>query len=949
MATLLVFAVHAQESAVELARPAIAVLEESCFPCHRGEKRKSGLDLSSRALLLEGGDRGSAIDEASPSASLLLAMISYKDEHHQMPPAGKLPHEAIAALTAWITAGAPWPDSISFGSEIKRAQEEKPDGATHWAYQPMANPLPPVVSDAAWNANPIDAFVRAQMDRAGLDPAPSADSRALIRRVTYDLTGLPPSPAEVEAFAADPSEAAYEVLVDKLLASPHYGEKWARHWLDVVRYADSNGYERDANKLFMWRYRDYVIEAFNSDKPYDQFIIEQLAGDELDSVTPATLIATGFQRLHVWDDEPADPEQAPYDNLDDVVSTTAQTFLGMTVGCARCHDHKIDPIPQIDYYRFMAFFENLKPIQREQIATPVMTADEQAAYDARAQAKEDKLDLLREALFAQETAICEALAKDHPELRGRVSSLRELTYRFYRDTWDALPDFTAIKPETEGVLNHNFVTLSPASRPDAIGLVFEGKLHVAATGSHVFHVTGKDGVRLSIDGHTVIETDGVGVHESNGTVYLQEGISTFRLEYFNKSGKPVLDVRWSGPGLDWRPLSMETGNGGSDEFAELLTKYELAAHAELRDRYNGIKREYELVKAEDLGGTFATTAMEKGREVPKTHVHLRGSAHSLGDEVQPGFPTILNPPAPELRPAPEGVQSTGRRRALAAWIASPENALTARVMVNRVWQGHFGKGIVGTPNDFGLQGDQPTHPELLDWLARQFIADEWSVKRLHKRILMSLTYRQSARGSAEALAADPQNALLARFPMRRLTAEEIRDSMLAAAGDIRLEVGGPGFYPDLPEAVLATASNAAAVWGQSPKEEQTRRSIYIQVKRSLLEPLLQDFDLADTDNSCPVRFATTQPLQALNMMNSQYVNERAHALAERLRAASSDRAEQVRQGWALVTQRPATEKEVEQSLLLMHELQEKYAITDEQALDRFSLVALNLNEFMYLD
>ena len=599
---------------------------------------------------------------------------------------------------------------------------------SHWSFQPVRQTVPPAWAAQRQGEVPghvIDTFIAERLRQKGL-PVPKAATRTtLIRRVTYDLTGLPPTPEAVEAFVHDPSAQAWENLVDRLLESPHYGEKWGRHWLDLVRFAETNSYETDEAKPNAWRYRDYVIRAFNSDKPYDRFIREQLAGDELPDSGADGLIATGFYRLGIWDNDPADKELALYDQLDDLVATTGQVFLGLTVDCARCHDHKIDPISQRDYYSLLAFFRNIHP---------------------------------------------------------------------YRN----------------------------------------------------------------------------------------------------------------GGGTDEVPLP-------GDKQAKALA------------------------------------VTEPGPVAPVTHLLRRGNPGSLGEEVQPGFPGVLGASVPTVIPPASG-RSSGRRRALADWIASPDNPLTARVIVNRVFQHHFGRGLVRTPSDFGVQGSLPTHPELLDWLAGHFIQEGWSLKRLHRLILTSQSYQASATPTAEALKADPANDLFSRFDMRRLTAEEIRDSVLWVGGSGNPRMYGPGMYVALPKEVLASQSVPGKGCGRSPKVEQARRSIYIHVKRSLLSPVLLSFDLAETDRSTPVRFATTQPTQALGMLNGSFFNEQARVLADRIRAevGSQPRA-QVRRALHRVTTRPPSDLEISRGVALLELLTSEEGLGATAALDAFCLLAFNLNEFLYLE
>jgi len=732
------------------------VLAENCFRCHGDKKHKGNLRLDSRAGMFTGGDQGPVVVPGHPEKSLLIKAIRQDDPEFKMPPSRKLPARQIADLTHWVKMGAPWPGSDKDAPVVARPKEYhiSDKDRAHWAFQPIRRPAAPAVRNDGWVTNPIDAFILARLEAKGLQPNPRASKHELIRRVYYDLTGLPPTPQEVESFLADASPKAYESLVDRLLTSPRYGEKWARHWLDLVRYAETNSYERDNPKPHVWRYRDYIIRAFNQDMPYEQFIREQLAGDELPGHDNNALIATGFYRLGIWDDEPADPLLARYDELDDIITTTAQTFLGLTVDCARCHDHKIDPIPQKDYYQLLAFFQNI----------------------------------------------------NHFRNGGPT---------------DEVPLFN-----------------SPQERAK---------------------------------------------YESA----LREG---------TRQGK--------GPG----------------------------------------RKKIEPVPA------MALCVTEQGRRSPDTFVMLRGNPHVQGPKVEPGFPLIFNAPAPVIPAPPLDSKTSGRRLALAKWIASPENLLTARVMVNRIWQHHLGRGIVRSPNNFGLQGDRPTHPELLDWLASEFIARGWSIKAMHRLILTSSAYRMSSRGEPKALAADPENDLFWRFNMRRLSGEEIRDSILAVTGCLNLKMGGPGAYPEIPKEVLAGQSVPGRGWEKSSPEEQNRRSIYIHVKRSLLYPILESFDLAETDRSTPVRFSTTQPTQALAMLNGEFLNRQARIFAERLRReAGAEPAHQVRLAMYLATGHPPDEAAIRRGVALIHSLQADDGARPDAALRYFCLMVLNLNEFFYLD
>jgi hypothetical protein len=631
----------------------------------------------------------------------------------------------------------------------------------------------------------------------------------LLRRVYYGLTGLPPSPAEVAAFLADPSPGAFEKVVDRLLASPHYGEHWARHWLDLVRYAETNGYEFDAVKPSAWRYRDYVIASFNADKPYDRFVKEQLAGDEMEPATAEGLIATGYYRVGPWDSGAPDRLQATYDELDDIVSTTGQVFLGLTLGCARCHDHKADPIPQKDYYHLLAFFHNVQRYSPRTALRPIGSPEDQRQQ-----------------------------RQEIGEYRRRLAAIRRQV--------KAIED--ALAPHLQGGESDDFVF--EQYRPDI--------------------------VRKHVPQH----------------------------------------------------VSQETF-----------------------ERYQSLRGELAaLGRKPPTGLAQALCVSENSRTPAKTFVLLRGNPRSRGDAVEPAFPSVLADKPPPPAP-PRDARTSGLRRVLADWVASPGNPLVARVLVNRLWQHHFGRGIVRSPNDFGYRGSPPTHPELLDWLAGELVAGGWSLKAMHRLIVTSSAYRMSSRPDPAALARDPENDLFWRFDLRRLTAEEVRDSVLAVCGNLNAAtMHGPSVYPRIEREVLAGQSRPGSGWGRSSPQEQARRSVYVHVKRSLSVPQLAAFDAADVDSSCPVRCATTQPTQALGMLNGEFLNAQARLFARDLRReAGDDPAGQVRLALRRVMQREPSAREVRRGVALLARVREAHRLSAEEALRSFCLLALNLNEFIYLN
>ncbi len=804
------------ENVAEFEAEVAGILEANCLKCHSGAEPKGGLDLTRRAAIVTGGESGAAVDLANPAESLLLKAINY--DGYEMPPTGQMSPKQIESLTNWVKNGLAWPKDLKAlhfeaPREPPRVNEET---KKHWSFQPVKKPQAPEVA-VDWAKSDLDRFIQKQLLDHGLTPNAQAGPRELVRRASYDLTGLPPEPEVVEAFAADPSPQAWAALIDQLLASPHYGEQWGRHWLDLVRYAETNSYERDGAKPFVWRYRDYVIQSFNSDKPYDQFLTEQLAGDELPHKTPDSIVATGYYRLGRWDDEPADPELAYYDDLDDIVTTTGQTMLGLSINCARCHDHKIDPIPQTDYYSMIAFFRGVK------------------RYGQRSH-----------------ESVLEASVTEIPQQE-------------------------------------------------------ESSLHEAAVAQYERELANTDRDLANIEEKAKADFTGV----DNDEFAFEEN----------------------------RVRLIEKREGG------LLTDKEV-------NRYRGLThRRDKLRENRPTGMAQALCVKEDLAGMKATYLLMRGNPQSPGDEVHPSFPSVLSPPEPEILPLAEGAVSSGRRTALAKWMTSPANPLTSRVMVNRLWQYHFGRGIVRTSSDFGFQGSKPTHPELLDWLAAKFVEDGWSIKSMHRLIMNSATYQMSSVGREDALAEDATNDHFWRFDMRRLSAEEVRDSILWANGTLNADrMYGPAIYTKIPAEVKAGQSQPGSGWGDSSPEDAARRSVYIHVKRSLLDPILESFDMADTDQTCPVRFATTQPTQALGLLNSEFILREASVFADMLQEAYPDKLDtQIRTALQRVTQRPPTDAEVARGLQLISTLQSEQNMTAEQARKYFCLVALNLNEFIYLD
>ena len=658
------------------------LLADNCFECHGDKKRKGNLQLNSREAILTGGDSGEAITPGDPGKSLLIEAVKYTNADLQMPPKKKLGKQAVTDLEQWIRLGAPWP---SGGAKAAAAKQEHGFSITdedrnYWAFRPIKRPrLAKRNGQAA-----IDQLIESQLRTKGITANPIATRATLIRRAYFDLIGLPPSYDEVQSFVNDDSPDAWPRLIEHLLGLPQYGERWGRHWLDVVRFAQTNGYERDDEKPLVWKYRDYVIRAFNEDKPYDRFVLEQIAGDELTDVDNDSLIATGFYRLGVWDDEPDDKRLAEFDGLDDMLKTTSETFMGLTVGCARCHDHMFDPISQQDYYEMLSFFRNV---------------------------------------------------------------------RFYD------------KPKYEW----DSATYSPLIPPQTV------------------------------------------------------------FAWQNKKDKPK-DAKppWDG-------------------------------------------REY------------AMTVREHSANPKDTHLLIRGNAGRPSKKVEPEFLKVLAKNKPAIAKSPNPF-TTGRRLALAQWITSPEHPLTARVMANRIWQFHFGRGLVATPNDFGKAGMPCPNQALLDWLAAEFIDSDWSIKHMHRVIMNSATYRRTSWQNPANQDVDPGNELVWRQNLRRLEAEAIRDAILKTSNSLNNTMGGRGFFPDFGGEVIAGASRPGRGWGYSKADEQARRSVYAFVKRTMMVPFLEVFDYSGTEGSIGARAVTTVAPQALTLLNSDFVSGQAGRLARELQS-----------------------------------------------------------------
>jgi hypothetical protein len=683
--------------------------------------------------------------------------------------------------------------TLAFAAAEPRAFSERQ--RNWWSLKPIVQPDPPAVKARNWVATPVDAFVLAKLEAAGIAPNPRADRRTLLRRATIDLTGLLPTEQQIQEFQSDTSPDAWSTVVDRLLASPAYGERWGRHWLDVARYADSNGFKADETRPHIWRYRDYVVKAFNDDKPYDQFIREQIAGDELFPGSPEALVAMGFNRHWIDETNAAGLLLRRQETIDEMTNATGAVFLGMTVACARCHDHKFDPILQKDYYRLQAFFANTVAGDGP---LPLSDPAERRAYDAK------------KAEWEAKTA----------DIRAEMSAI-----------------------------------LEPI------------RISRAQSGSNTFE------------------------DEVKAAIFMEPAKRDPFQAVMAKTAEPRVDL-------------------ADDPDARTLRTLEPDAAA----RYAELKKQlasFDAIKPDRLDeGQFM---VDLSATAPPTYLLKGGNLQAKQEEVKPGFLTILDAGDAAIT-SPAGLNSTGRRSALAAWLTDVKNPLPARVMVNRVWHYHFGRGIAATPGDLGLMGSRPTHPELLDYLASTFQRG-WSIKALHRTIMLSNTYQQSSATTAASAKADPDNKLLWRYQRRRMEAEAVRDTMLQVSGLLNSKMGGPGVFPPLPPGTISELSATAAAGGwrtETDPSQSNRRSVYVFVRRNLRYPMLQDFDLANTFESHAARTNTVTASQSLDLMNNDLMLDWARGLAGRaVKEAGPDPLAQVDRAFRLAYGRRATQEEQE--------------------------------------
>jgi hypothetical protein len=1060
------------------------LLVAHCQKCHGGgPKLKGGLNLTGRAAALKGGDGGPAVVPGKPDASLLVKAVRYADDDLKMPPEGKIPDAAVAKLERWVREGAPWPEPVAKSAPAAGGKfVVTEDHRRWWSFRPVKAAPPPAVKDAAWPRSEIDRFILARLEAAGLRPASPADKRTLIRRATFDLTGLPPTPEEVEAFLKDDSPGAFERVVDRLLASPAYGERWGRHWLDVVRYADnrdSRGLNGPEDIGEAWRYRDWVIDAFNRDLPYDRFILDQIAGDIVqpekpEGINAAGLVATGLLTVGEWGTGDADKEKMLTDIVDDQVNVVSKAFLGLTVACARCHDHKFDPIPQTDYYGLAGIFfstrilpdpgpkTNGSPMLRTPLLPPAELArreqhqkrlkeleasvkrDTEVAYAAQARSMlpqtakyllaardyrrrpADRAGETVAAFAARERLNAGALGRwvdlfggaRHRLLPGPVRDFGGkkgvLCWRGDADCPNALVNTTA---REQAILTFKLPPRSVAVHPGPAGGVAVAwqspvRATVKVTGRAAdLDPNGGDGVawrveRRAGDGtrHGLASGD---IPNGGAAAFGQAALGRLAAVEVNAGdrielvvlpkanhtcdttlveltvtpsgggpawdltrdllddpaqgnphrdgqghagvwhlldaadGKPVppavrsaLDA-WhradaaaaDRPALERAAADVEKGLASADAaspFRIATSDEEGELPADVRDRLTRLRAERDAARGVKMPPVPVALAAQEGGVPNSAHagfhdarVHVRGLYTRLGEAVPRHFPVVL---AGEGQPVI--VKGSGRLE-LARWVARPEHPLTARVMVNRLWQHHFGAGIVRTPNNFGKLGEAPSHPELLDWLADRFVKEGLSVKAMHRLMLLSATYCQSSVTDAEAVKRDPDNRLFGRANPRRLEAEELRDALLAVAGRLDRTGGGPAF------ADVSTP----------------RRSVYLRTVRSDRTGFRFLFDAPDPENSVDQRTFSTVAPQALFLLNHPFAAAQAKGLAERLRRERADDAGRVARAYALLYGRAPSEEEVR----IGRELLTSSGKGGADPWPAYAHVLLCTNEFLFVD
>ena len=988
----------AQAGNVDFVRDIQPILQANCVGCHGPQKAMAQLRLDNRQSAVR------VIQAGNAQASRLLQRVLGEGGEPRMPKGGEsLPPAQIELIRRWIDEGAAWPDNANNPqSAIRNPQSE------HWAFIAPVRPALPAVKNGSWIRNPIDRFILATLEQKGLAPAPEADKATLLRRLSLDLIGLPPTLKELDDFVADTAPNAYEKLVDRLLASPHYGERWGRWWLDAARYADTNGYEKDRDRS-IWPYRDWVIKSFNQDKPFDQFTIEQIGGDLLPNSSLEQKVATGFLRNSMLNEEGAvDPEQFRVEGLIDRVDAIGKAFLGLSVNCAQCHTHKFDPIKHDEYYKFYAFLNQdeepemevptaAETKKRTEILAGIAKLEDElrakhadlpqrmAAWEKQAQQQADSWTVLENAEVIGTNGVKFEELLDHSFIpRGDNPP----TGVYYLSAKTALKNITGIRLEllTDHTMPRNgpgrtlqgtlwlsefTAEAAPAGQPD--------KLQALAI-SHAtadYSAAGKP-IGLALDGNqkTSWSPDaGAGLRNQDRRAVFalqtpiagNDGGTLLKFSLAQKEFGGGAAERFEAPNIGRFRLSITTQPNPQADPLPTNVRHILALPATQRtaDQQREVFRYYrttvpEFADANKAAAELlkqwpypATTLVVTPRPVQReTHIFKRGDWKRPGETVTPGTPAFLHP-FPSSAPR--------NRLGLGQWLASPDNPLTARVIVNRIWQQYFGNGLVTSPEDFGSRCELPSHPELLDWLAvafrdgtaetmkeergtmkeRQnddssmprssFSAPRWSMKAIHRLIVTSATYRQSSSLHRSSLSVhpsegDPTNRWLARAPRLRVEAEAVRDIALAASGLLSLKIGGPSVFPPIPDGAMAVSFRSRTVWETSKGEDRYRRGLYTFWKRSVPYPSMSVFDAPNADLACLRRIRSSSPLQALTTLNDATFLEAAQALALRMcQEGGSDDAAKLRYGFRLCTSRWPDDFEQQRLLQLLEKEKGRFA------------------------
>ena len=891
------------------------LLAEKCQICHSAQLATSGLDLSSGEGFMKGGASGQLVSPDSLTDSFLLNVISYSG-NLKMPPSGKLGDEQLAVLRDWVGRGAPWPgvqavQPSAAASESPFTTEQK----EYWAFQPVEDPTPPQVQDKAWVRNDIDRFILAKLESEHTKPSSAADRATLLRRASFDLTGLPPSTEELAAFLADDSPEAFERVVDRLLASPRYGERWGRHWLDVARYADSTGNDEDHRYPYAWRYRDYVIDAFNSNLPYDQFVREQIAGDLMPAadgseINRRGIIATGLIALGPKAIAQQDKTKMLYDVYDEQVDVVSKAFLGLTVTCARCHDHKFDPILTRDYYSMINFFANTKSF------TDPTTHVAKLLFVPLAPAE-----------------LWDSYQREQDEIRRSKAEL-------------------AAGPQIDV---EEYVACFAADIPAYLAAAREGSPSTAGLDTAMLErwstfVASKQEDRPYFEAWKNASPNDRGTEAEKLATAFNDSFEDWRKKtkkYREASAKPLEAITMGAPkaprlkrGED--PLFYDLYFGDDGPFSYTTDESQATVlRPETIERSAELELELAALESSAMPEPDRACAVVDGgaNGALDQRVFIRGDYNSEGEPAPKAFLAILE--GVEQEP----VQTNGSGRLeLAEWMTESDHPLTARVMVNRIWQGHFGEGLVRTPSNFGRMGERPTHPKLLDYLSRRFVEDGWSIKALHKRIMLSAAYQMSSETSASQAEYDPENRLISRFSRRRLAVEEIRDGLLLIGGALDVTMGGT-----LQEGFGTDGENSNSRLSANP-DDLTRRTVYLALRRANLPTLFNIFDFGDATTSQGRRAVTNVAPQALFMMNSEFVSRQARHLAQQTLSESPEAGERVRLAYISALNREPNTADTDVALTYIASVRERFEETDElDAWLSFCRILLASNEFIYVN